>query len=214
MLMIQLNGAEEISRQLNQLDEAMQQKILPIIADYIVTASQVRIDSQTDVSGAAFAVRSKSMDEKIAQKKMLLGLRDKLRVLSINENTAVVGFDSDTTEKIAADQQFGTVSKGSLAQEYSESMSQPATRKQAVQLIQLGFKIDKHKPTIEQITSQYTIAQAGFALRKLKGWSGIAVKSEWDIVIPARAFLGITDTDQQAILLLIKNTMNQELSND
>lgn len=207
--MIRQSGSDEISKKLSRLSIAMQIKLLPAIANHIVLASQRRIDTQTDLTGAAFKARSANTDERIVYKKMLMGLRNKLRVLSITESQAEIGFNGRTA-RIAAQQQFGLVSHVTKAQNNNAGVTnQSATRKQAVQLIMLGFKVGNQKPTVDTIISKYTIAQAGFALRKLRENAGLSTKDSWDIILPARSFAGVTEDDKKQILAIAVNLLEK-----
>jgi hypothetical protein len=71
-----------------------------------------------------------------------------------------------------------------------------ATIKQAKKLRKLGYKVKNgkrwRKPPIKEITANMKFIQAGTMIRAL---SGEAIKSKWEITIPARAFLGMNDDE-------------------
>lgn len=72
-------------------------------------------------------------------------------------------------------------------------MASPA---QAKKLRSLGYRIQRgkrwKKPAMKEITDSMPYSQAGLLIRKL---SGKAVKQSWEIDVPARAFLGMSDDD-------------------
>lgn len=76
-----------------------------------------------------------------------------------------------------------------------------ATRQQARALKELGYKIRNGKrwkrPSGIWIQKNISRAQAGVIIREM---SGVAAKSTWKIVLPARAFLGASDAEFNQIL--------------
>lgn len=203
--MIQLTGVETVSQKLSRLSEVSQQRLLDKTANVLLTSAKKRIDSQVDVSGSTFKERKDSTDKR----KMLLGLKDRL-VVSVHDNQAVISFTDSGTGSIAYKQQFGSTQtfKASTQSNVTKA-NQPATIRQATELIDLGFRIGNKLPMVKTITQKYTIAQAGFLIRKLRAWRGIETKTSWTITLPARSFLGVTDDDLKEIKQLIFDEINQ-----
>lgn len=206
-----VTGIEEIERKLKQLGPELRLKMLKKVAQRIRSVSGKRITQQTDLTGTAFKPRSLNTDEKLKNKKMLRGLRQKLGIVSVSANRAEIGFRGDT-ERVAAEQQQGLTQKVTAAQNRASNggSAKPATKKQAKAMLALGFKVKINgktkKPTLKYITEHYTIARAGLILRHLKGEQP---KNNWDVVLPARSFLGVTEQDMQGILQLMNNEINQ-----
>lgn len=202
--MITLSGVEQLQNKLSGLSAVMQQRLASRLADGVVQLSKQRIDEQVDLSGVAFKARvSKS------NKKMLLGLKARLRVLSVSNNTVVIGFDGKTSG-IAAAQQFGQVTTvtAQQAKKSSGDLSKPATAQQAKKLLDLGFKVGRRKPMITQIMANYTIGQAAFLIHKLSNEQGIAIKTSWTINLPARSFLGVANRDNQSLKQIAIDELN------
>lgn len=206
--MMTITGDLELQAKLNRLSDVMQKKLVAKLSEAVVEQSKQRINDQIDLDGVAFAARK----SKTNTKKMLLGLRDRLQVLSLSENGAVIGF-SGGAGGIASTHQYGKTLTFKVSKPSIEAKQRPATLKQAKQLLDLGFRVKKQKPTIAYITAHYTIASAGFVLRLLREQQGITTKKSWSIVIPARSFLGITDNDKQALQQLLIDHLTTEIAN-
>ncbi|EQA4235396.1 hypothetical protein ACX2XH_001503 [Serratia marcescens] len=77
----------------------------------------------------------------------------------------------------------------------------PALVRQAKRLRALGYKVWKNgryvKASSRQIMETMSMAQAGLLIKKLRGKP---TKSTWKIDIPARVFLGVSDTEFNNIL--------------
>ncbi|MCW6014540.1 phage virion morphogenesis protein [Serratia marcescens] len=82
-----------------------------------------------------------------------------------------------------------------------DQRGRPALLSQAKRLRALGYKVWKGKryvkATSRQIMETMSMAQAGLLIKKLRGKP---TKSTWKIDIPARVFLGVSDTEFNNIL--------------
>ncbi|HEI9727852.1 TPA: phage virion morphogenesis protein [Serratia marcescens] len=82
-----------------------------------------------------------------------------------------------------------------------DQRGKPALLSQAKRLRALGYKVWKGKryvkATSRQIMETMSMAQAGLLIKKLRGKP---TKSTWKIDIPARVFLGVSDTEFNNIL--------------
>ncbi|RQM39127.1 hypothetical protein EB241_05060 [Erwinia psidii] len=82
-----------------------------------------------------------------------------------------------------------------------DQSGQSALLRQAKRLRTLGYKMrrgDKWiKPTARQITETLSRAQAGLLIKKLRGKP---LKTRWQIDLPARVFLGVSDDEFNQIL--------------
>ncbi|HFL4699303.1 TPA: hypothetical protein ACG33O_005040, partial [Escherichia coli] len=92
----------------------------------------------------------------------------------------------------------------------SEAMrTRPATRRQAERLLSLGFRAPvgavskktgrrgRRKPSLKWIMENMSMAQAGLVISILKGEQK---KRVWEIKIPSRAFLGVSNAEFARIL--------------
>ncbi|NBN74739.1 hypothetical protein, partial [Proteus sp. G2615] len=98
-------------------------------------------------------------------------------------------------------QQNGMTAKISRKSAQDSNISQgaqdkKATPKQAKKLRALGYKVKKgkrwKKPALKEITENMLFFQSGALIRKL---SGKSPQSSWEVDIPSRVFLGISDED-------------------
>lgn len=82
----------------------------------------------------------------------------------------------------------------------------PATKRQAKALITAGYrvyvgkkkgKVKTKKPSIRWITENMTQGRAGLMIREL---TGDVAKSSWEVKVPARPFLGVSEKEALDIL--------------
>lgn len=82
-----------------------------------------------------------------------------------------------------------------------DQRGKPALMSQAKRLRALGYRVWKKgryvKASSRQIMESMSMAQAGILIKKLRGKP---TKSTWTIDIPARVFLGVSDTEFNKIL--------------
>ncbi|MGR7374791.1 hypothetical protein ACU6Y6_08655 [Klebsiella aerogenes] len=82
-----------------------------------------------------------------------------------------------------------------------DQRGKPALMSQAKRLRALGYRVWKKgryvKASSRQIMESMSMAQAGLLIKKLRGKP---TKSTWTIDIPARVFLGVSDTEFNKIL--------------
>lgn len=82
-----------------------------------------------------------------------------------------------------------------------DQRGKPALMSQAKRLRALGYRVWKKgryvKASSRQIVESMSMAQAGLLIKKLRGKP---TKSTWTIDIPARVFLGVSDTEFNKIL--------------
>ncbi|MEX9891304.1 hypothetical protein AB7W78_12775 [Providencia rettgeri] len=89
-----------------------------------------------------------------------------------------------------------TISRKQLQSQQNSDPNRLATKKQAKKLRDLGYQVKTgkrlKKPTVKQITETMSFNQAGLLIKKL---SGKTAKASWTIDVPARVFLGMSDSD-------------------
>ncbi|MDP2430245.1 MAG: hypothetical protein Q8S52_05625 [Methylobacter sp.] len=179
--------------------------------------SKKRVTAQTDLDGQAFAARKKPRPPKMG--KMLSGLAKHLVVKDITETGVTVGWNNGRYAGMARVQHTGdrrTMTKKQLSVAGEPDTESLATRRQARALIDAGYKArwgnfrGLRTPSIKWITENLTIAKASIILRVLRG----GPKESWEINLPARSFLGITDMDMDQLreqaLALIEQAINEQ----
>ncbi|MEQ1636703.1 MAG: phage virion morphogenesis protein [Methylococcales bacterium] len=229
MITVDVVGLLPLKKQLQLLmmPYGMRRRLLYRVAQRVMRDSRKRIRTQTDLNGAPFKPghnpETDTHSHKRGRRKMLAGLSKMMRVIKNNSVNAVIGFPG-IAGLIAAKHQFGfeeTVTSESLRTKArakgAEHYNNPATKKQAVTLRRLGFKVKvggrvQRPPSIKYITSTYTIAAAGWAIKKLKEWEGIRPKQSWLTRLPARSFLGATVQEVTDSINTISETILQGIS--
>jgi len=144
--MTQNSGAAQVEQVFNRLSTVMQTKLVGIAAKSVVLANQQRIARQVDVNGVAFKARKDGTN-----KPMFATLGQRLQVLSFDADGAVIGF-AGNGGMIAEKHQYGVI-ETITATKNSRVLNAPATLKQAIELVRLGLKVGKTKPTTGYITS-------------------------------------------------------------
>jgi hypothetical protein len=203
--------------QLLQLSPDRRRRLVARVAKKVVQDSKKRVRDQVDLQGNRYQERHRQRTHN--RRKMLSRLVKELKVIKADSNSATAGFNSPVSGRIAADQQQGkrtTVSASSFGGRSAESHNQPATRKQAKALIEAGFKLringkGRKSPSIKYIVDHYTQGQAGSALKRLRVWAGVATKTSWTTLLPARSFLGATAAEIQQYIEQIYDDMEQEM---
>lgn len=190
----------------------MQSKLLRKLGNKVASQAKQRITSQTNLEGRGFAARAININ-KPKRKKLLAGLKKLVRVVSVNNEQVVIGF-TGLAQTIAGKQQSGFTETRTSAQNRAlpNAMSKPATRKQALVLIALGYRIKKRKPTISAIRAIMTTGRAALIIRQMRIKQGIPIKSSWKITTPARAFLGVNADDEKALLQIITDEINKTIN--
>lgn len=198
---ITVQGTEEVKRIISGItDPKKRRRGLYRISNRLRINSRNRISSQTNLSGSPFKPRSPKTPPKLRNKKMERKLRNYIKIVFVNDKKAIIGFSTRIGKMVANRQQKGvsyTVRRSSAkAAAYCQRTKDlPATTAQAKKLLSLGFTINGKRPTERQIKSRLTQGAARWLIRKLGGTS----KSSWSVVVPARTFLGINQTDMDKI---------------
>jgi hypothetical protein len=203
--------------QLLQLGPDRRRRLVARVAKKVIQDSKKRVRNQVDLQGNRYPDRYRPRTHD--RRKMLSRLVKELKVIQADSNSATAGFNSPVAGRIAADQQYGkrtTISAASFGGRSADSYNQPATRKQAKALIDAGFKLringkGRKNPSIKYLVDHYIQGQAGSALKRLRAWAGVATKTSWTTVLPARSFLGATAAEIQQYIEQIYDDMEQEM---
>lgn len=101
----------------------------------------------------------------------------------------------------AVHQEGATIPMSAEKMPRPDQRGKPALMSQAKRLRALGYRVWKKgryvKASSRQIMESMSMAQAGLLIKKLRGKP---TKSTWTIDIPARVFLGVSDTEFNKIL--------------
>jgi len=216
-LHIDITGLAGLKQQLAilKLPLTKRRKLLRKTARAIIRDSRKRITTQTDVHGQPFAKRWKPRKDR---RKMLSKLIKLAKIFSNDGKQAKIGFPG-LAGRIAAAQQFGdsqafTASALQKSQGSAGGRQKPATKRQAVELKKLGYRMNKkgRKPSMRWIMDNLTIGQAGSIIRSMREKQGIKAKSSWKTVLPARAFLGASAHDVAQYIQSFFTDITQELA--
>ncbi|WP_194710038.1 phage virion morphogenesis protein [Pseudoalteromonas sp. S16_S37] len=193
--------------QLLSLKPQKRKNILRSVIRSVNRASKDRITKQKDLAGKSWQGRANGK-----KKKMLTKLKRHLKVRA-RANDAQVYLKGARVGKIATAHQTGaTIDVNPRKGGGKRNSDGMATRPMAKALIRAGYTIPRNRgkgskrPSIKWIVANITLKQAGFLLRELKGGSG---KSEWQIDLPARSFLGETPKEHKQHMSFMLNKAMQ-----
>lgn len=184
--------------QLLMLPEAKRRKLLRQVANKVNRDAKKRITAQTDLKGAKYPKRYKPRKDK---RKMLVGLRARLAVVSVSGVEAKVGFKDGRTGAIALQQQDGakqSVTAASLKRSnkngghLAQEGMMASDRQAEVLADELDAKFRRKgkgwkKQSKRWIKQNISMLQAGAIIRAMHGDG----KKSWTTVLPARSFLGV-----------------------
>ncbi|ENL7682367.1 hypothetical protein AB5R33_000510 [Proteus mirabilis] len=190
-----------------ELPQKKRQRLLWRIAKYgVIVASKRNIRKQSNPDGEAWQSRHGNY-----KKKMLRNMPKMMHIREMPEKEMVRIYLSGGNYRngnkqvdagvVGYSQQNGMTAKISRKSAQDSNISQgakdkKATPKQAKKLRALGYKVKKgkrwKKPALKEITENMLFFQAGALIRKL---SGKSPQSSWEVDIPSRVFLGISDED-------------------
>ncbi|MBI6436433.1 hypothetical protein JEO96_05755 [Proteus mirabilis] len=190
-----------------ELPQKKRQRLLWRIAKYgVIVASKRNIRKQSNPDGEAWQGRHGNY-----RKKMLRNMPKMMHIREMPEKEMVRIYLSGGNYRngnkqvdagvVGYSQQNGMTAKISRKSAQDSNISQgaqdkKATPKQAKKLRALGYKVKKgkrwKKPALKEITENMRFFQAGLLIRIL---SGKSPQSSWEVDIPSRVFLGISDED-------------------
>ena len=199
MITISLDGALNLNNKLADITSVTtRRRIMRTIAQQVQQNSKSRTRAQSDLDGLQFAAHKRGR-----KRKMLARLGNRLKIVSATDQAAIVGFASPVESMIAAKQQLGnteTFNKSQFKDKRPLNTKDPATRRQAKALIEVGYKIRRANgrgyktPSIKWVAENLNIGKAGIILRVLRG-----TKNTWTTTLPQRSFLGVTDSELDEI---------------
>jgi len=205
MIEVQVKGIKGLLKQLSVVrSPGKRKRILKKVGRYISKQSKHRITAQTDLGGKSFEPRADGRRRKLLTK----NVRKMLKVIESTDTLTTVGYKNSFTGRLAAKHQRGfseTVNKRTMRARSKLKSSDPATRKQAKELRELGYKKRRasgrgyQRPTIKWVTKNLTVGKASAIIHEYR-----TVKETWKITVPARSFLGVTENDIKNLSELIQ----------
>lgn len=162
------------------------------------------VAGQRNPDGNAFQPRRRR-----SKRKMLRGLVKPryLIVTRLTAEEAALGWKNSLMSYMARQHQDGATTRRTALQMRRWSNAHPdqaCTERQAKRLRRLGYKVHQagrkaqSRPSIAWIRGNISASQAGLLIRALRGEA--PGPSQWDIRLPKRAFLGVSNQDAQTML--------------
>ncbi|WP_432745776.1 hypothetical protein ABXJ76_07840 [Methylobacter sp. G7] len=204
MINVELEGMDELHRRLSAIDSPQtRNKIIKKIGAEVRKNSKKRAITQTNLTGTTFAKHARGR-----KRKMLTRLAQRMVIKDVSDDGVTVGWGNSFEGGIADQHHFGTTrtfTRRSFGENSMENVNKndQCTRRQAKALIEAGFKRRRAgrpgvTPTIRWLVENMTVGQAGVILRALRG----GPKESWMITLPARQFLGVSETERAEITTL------------
>ena len=156
-------------------------------------------------------VKGSPMKPRQDGKKRVLARMGRGLITQTTKNGVKVTWKQSLTAQIAYRHQHGIPESFTAAKMLKifgrPDYKKPATRKQAKALIKEGFKVyagktgggssKSKRPSVRWIIENLNMGYAGLMLRNL---ISAEIKSRWQVKVPARPFLGVTDRESTKIL--------------
>ncbi|KIY16909.1 phage virion morphogenesis protein [Pseudomonas amygdali] len=201
---------------LMELPTPKRRRLLNNVAKRVRSLSRQRIRNQQNLNGTPFAARK---DTSKGKKKMEVGLGKLLDVTRLTGTEAELGWRNTLTRWVASQQHNGVSERRTAAQMRQWNKVPPgtaATEKQAKSLRRLGFKTRQEgkktltRPSVAWIQQHLNYARAGLLIRVLDDERAESTGAQsWDIKLPARQFLGASDSEtSQLVNLVLQQILN------
>ncbi|WP_025108624.1 phage virion morphogenesis protein [Pseudomonas sp. H1h] len=201
---------------LMELPTPKRKRLLNNVAKRVRSLSRQRIRNQQNLDGTPFEARK---DTSKGKKKMEVGLGKLLDVTRLSGNEAELGWRNTLTRWVASQQHNGVSERRTAAQMREWNKVPPgtaATVKQAKSLRRLGFKTRQTgkktltRPSVAWIQQHLNYARAGLLIRVLDDQPAESAGARsWDIRLPARQFLGASDSEtSQLVNLVLQQILN------
>lgn len=193
-----------------ELPMPKRKRLLNNVAKRVRSMSRQRIRNQQNLDGTPFEARK---DTSKGKKKMEAGLGKLLDVTRLTGNEAELGWRNTLTRWVASQQHNGVSERRTAAQMRQWNKvpaGTAATEKQAKRLRRLGFKTRQEgkktltRPSVAWIQQHLNYARAGLLIRVLDDERAESTGAQsWDIKLPARQFLGASDSETSQLVNLV-----------
>ncbi len=220
LLSVDVKGILPLKRQMQLLamPKPLRRRLLNKVAKKVIKDSRKRTRDQVDLQGRPYARHSKGR-----RRKMLTRLSRQLSVTTLSDVKADIGFSNQVVGKIASKQHHGDIehvnaSSFDNSETSGSHYNNPATRKQAKALRDVGYKIKKangkgwKKPSLKWVTQNLTVGRAGLILKLMRIKVGEKIKKSWVTKLPARSFLGATPREVSQHVESIFKQMEKEVT--
>lgn len=198
--------------QLMTMPAPKRRRIISGIGREIKRSAIRNIRNQRNVDGTPWKERADG-----SGRKMMLGMRRRI-YYTVSHASTEISFKGKA-KYIAREQQDGsrTIMTAGMASSRAKDThyEKPATRKQAKALREVGYKIRRKgtkgwkKPSLKWIENNMKVGQAGLILRTLRNEPS---KTQWEIVLPPRSFLGLSEVEvKDMVNRIFDSTINQRV---
>ncbi|MGI1677567.1 MAG: phage virion morphogenesis protein [Cellvibrionaceae bacterium] len=197
-------GALEAKKKIDilRLPPAKRRRLLLKLMQQTRKQSRERIKQQRDLNGKPFAPRKDNKNKR----KMLRQLGKKL-IIRTTPDKGTLKINNPVGGRIAKEQQDG-ITEVMTSQKMKRIHGKPdydgpATRRQAKALREVGYKVKRKSgkgwktPSLKWMTENLTLGQAGLITRLMRDEKS---KTQWEIKLPSRAFLGATDEEVKTMI--------------
>lgn len=209
MLSVDTKGDLKLQRQIQalMLPANQRKKINRKLGREVIKQSRARIRQQKTLSGGKFSPRANGRREKLLLR-MMTGKKVKVWA---GPNKTTVGWKNGLTGKIARAQQDGYIENFNAAKVArlalaSDDNGGSATKAQAKKLLSLGYERSvgtyktgpkKGKARKKKVSQRWIMENldAGYAGILIRTIGKEDIKKSWDVVVPARPFLGLNKTE-------------------
>ncbi|WP_296059590.1 phage virion morphogenesis protein [uncultured Amphritea sp.] len=207
MITVGVSGDLTLRQQLRYLSlpRAKRRKMNRRLGRQVITLSRKRVTAQKGVDGQPWERRKNGRGKML--KRLMKGQNVRLYV---NDQNGKITWPNAMMGKIARRHQEGipeTVTASDMAKRYGEpDYTGAATPEQAKSLVKEGFRVyagkrkngrvKTRKASQKWIRENMTLGQAGLVLRLLREAQR---KTQWEIPVPERSFLGVSATDKQQL---------------
>lgn len=213
MFNVSVRNSAKLNAQLEDFarDIKERRKYAKRLGGYVRTQARRNVRSQEHIEGAPFDPRKNRKDAR----PMLLKLAAAMEVIATGEEGGVVvSWKNALTASIAYRQQHGDKEAwtGARARQVygSPDYKAPCTRPQAKALLKCGYRLmvpargggrRPKRVTVMWLQQHFSLGQAGLILRALDyentGGDSKGNNAKWDILVPARSFLGVTAAEAE-----------------
>lgn len=206
---LQPNQLAQLRRALAAADlkPKQRQRLLWRIAKLgIIVAAKRNQRNQTTPDGQPWAPRKRGKGKMLKQLPKLLHVREMPEIEAVRIYLRGGNYRNSSgpvsAGLIGAVHQDGASTSANAGQmPRPDQTGKPALLRQAKRLRALGYTVVRGTkrvvPSSRQIMATLSMAQAGMLIKKLKG---TPKKTSWKIDVPARVFLGVSDSDFNKIL--------------
>ena len=197
MIAMRVDGGDLLLKRLERVKLTARQRrnLVGRLGKKVESAARKRITRKITLDGTAFAPKAGGKKERPWK-----GIRRSLKTRRIGNDTAEVSFKTPFAARVAGQLQAGAKQRVTAASLRKRDRGKPATKLQAKALKaeNKGFR----KMSVKAIQSKYDRGQAGRILRATRDEPA---KTSWTVRLPARPFLGITESERAELVGMVRS---------